>query len=87
MFGEGAEVVVDILGGDFESVVQSLSFGHFGEGGSGGDGGGATVSFPFDVCNRIGFGVDFEVHFHLVATDRVTDGAASVILEFRLVAH
>ena len=87
VFREVAEVVVDILGGDFESVVEGFPFGEFREGGGAGDGGGATVGFPTEVLDGVGFGVDLNEHFHLVATNGVANEADGIGGELFFVAH
>ena len=71
MFWQRTEIVVDIFGGDFEGFVQCFAFGKLGESGGGSDGGGAAVGLPTNVDDFVVF--DFDVHFHLVTTDRVAD--------------
>ncbi len=87
MLREVTEVVVNIFGADFEGVVESLPFRELGEGGGAGNGRGTTVGFPAEIFDRIGFGIDLDVHFHLVAADGVADGADGVSLKLRFVAH
>lgn len=87
VLGEFAEIIIDIFGSNFEGFVEGFTLGEFGKRRGGGDGRGAAVSFPTDVGDFIGFLVDFDVHFHLVATDGVADYASGVTFELGFVAH
>ena len=80
VLGEVAEVIVNVLSGDFESFVQSFAFGELREGASTSNGASAAISFPFDIGDLVVF--DFEEHFHLVTTNGVADNAFSVVSEF-----
>ena len=85
VFRKVAEVIVDILSSDFESLAEGLAFGEFRECTSTGNGAGAAISFPFNVDDLIVF--DLKEHFHLVAADRVTNDAFGVMRKVCLIAH
>ena len=87
VLGEATEVIGDIVGGDFESVIEGLAFGELRESRSGGNSGGATVGLPADIFDGVGGWVDLEEHFHLVTADGVADEADGVGFKFGFVAH